>query len=122
MTLSARPHHLIGSHEQPSIRAQVRAGTGGDEAAMWAADLVRMFSRYAAEQGWKVQPVSTNEGESGGIKEAVIQVGLAILPSCPSCLYAQVSWRLNLPSPAWEVRLQPLCGLSMCAATAQSVT
>ena len=68
-------HGMRGGSPVSSVCAmQVRAGTGGDEAALWAADLVRMFTRYATEQGWKVQPVNTNAGESGGIKEAVIQV------------------------------------------------
>ena len=53
---------------------QVRAGTGGGEAALWAADLLRMYTRYAATQNWKVNTLNLNEGEGGGFKEAVIQV------------------------------------------------
>ena len=52
---------------------QVRAGTGGDEAAIWAADLVRMYQRYAAIQGWKVSFLTASDAELGGFKEAVLQ-------------------------------------------------
>lgn len=53
---------------------QVRAGTGGGEAALWASDLLRMYSKYAAEQRWKVDILNLSEAESGGYKEAVVQV------------------------------------------------
>lgn len=53
--------------------AQVRAGTGGEEAALWAADLMRMYEKYAEEQGWKMSEVSSTEAESGGYKEIVMQ-------------------------------------------------
>ena len=53
---------------------EIRAGTGGDEAALFAGDLFRMYERYAAEQGWKVEPVSMNASEVGGFKEIVANV------------------------------------------------
>ncbi|MXP28305.1 peptide chain release factor 1 [Porphyrobacter algicida] len=53
---------------------EIRAGTGGDEAALFAADLYRMYERFAAEQGWKVEPVSMNANEIGGFKEVVANV------------------------------------------------
>ncbi len=53
---------------------EIRAGTGGDEAALFAADLYRMYERYAAEQGWKVEPVSMNASDIGGFKEIVATV------------------------------------------------
>jgi protein subunit release factor A len=53
---------------------QVRAGTGGGEAALWAAELLRMYTKYAGLQNWKVNVINTSEGEGGGLKEAVIQV------------------------------------------------
>ena len=53
---------------------EIRAGTGGDEAALFAGDLFRMYERYAAEQGWKVEPVSMNASEVGGFKEIVASV------------------------------------------------
>lgn len=52
----------------------MRAGTGGGEAALWAADLLRMYNKYAATQNWKVSTLNLNEVEGGGLKEAVIQV------------------------------------------------
>ena len=53
---------------------EIRAGTGGDEAALFAADLFRMYERYAAEQGWKVETISTNASDIGGFKEVVANV------------------------------------------------
>jgi len=53
---------------------EIRAGTGGDEAALFAADLYRMYERYAADQGWKVEPVSVNASDIGGFKEIVAHV------------------------------------------------
>jgi peptide chain release factor 1 len=50
---------------------EIRAGTGGDEAALFAADLFRMYEKYAAEQGWKVEVVSVSASEVGGFKEIV---------------------------------------------------
>ncbi len=53
---------------------EIRAGTGGDESALFAADLTRMYTRYAAAQGWKVEVMSANESELGGYKEIVLRV------------------------------------------------
>ena len=54
---------------------EVRAGTGGDEAAIFASDLLRMYTRYAADQGWKVVPISTSDISGGnGYKEALVQI------------------------------------------------
>jgi peptide chain release factor 1 len=53
---------------------EIRAGTGGDEAALFAGDLFRMYERYAASRGWRVEIVSTSEGEMGGYKEIVASV------------------------------------------------
>ncbi|MCD6498445.1 MAG: peptide chain release factor 1 [Deltaproteobacteria bacterium] len=53
---------------------EIRAGTGGEEAALFAGDLFRMYSRYAERQGWKVEIMSRSESESGGIKEIVALV------------------------------------------------
>jgi peptide chain release factor 1 len=53
---------------------EIRAGTGGDEAALFAADLYRMYERYAAEQGWKVEMVSASASDVGGFKEVVANV------------------------------------------------
>src|SRR3546814_21173323 len=53
---------------------EIRAGTGGDEAALFAGDLLRMYSRYADTQGWKVELISANAAEVGGYKEVVASV------------------------------------------------
>lgn len=53
---------------------EVRAGTGGDEAAIFAGDLFKMYSRYAERQGWKVEVISASEGEHGGFKELIANV------------------------------------------------
>lgn len=53
---------------------EIRAGTGGDEAALFAADLFRMYERYAAEQGWKVEVISMNASDIGGFKEVVANI------------------------------------------------
>jgi peptide chain release factor 1 len=53
---------------------EIRAGTGGDEAALFAADLFRMYERFAAEQGWKVDVISANASELGGFKEVIAHV------------------------------------------------
>ena len=53
---------------------EIRAGTGGDEAALFAADLYRMYERFAAEQGWRVELISANVSDIGGFKEVVAHV------------------------------------------------
>ncbi len=53
---------------------EIRAGTGGDEAALFAADLYRMYERYAAEQGWRMEMISANASDIGGFKEVVANV------------------------------------------------
>jgi len=60
--------------ENASAVLEVRAGTGGDEAALFAGDLFRMYSRYAANRGWKVEIDSATEGEAGGYKEIIATV------------------------------------------------
>ena len=53
---------------------EIRAGTGGDEAALFAGDLFRMYERYAAKQGWKTEILSLSEGSKGGLKEVIAEV------------------------------------------------
>jgi peptide chain release factor 1 len=53
---------------------EIRAGTGGDEAALFAGDLFRMYERYAATQGWKTEVLSLSEGTKGGLKEVIAEV------------------------------------------------
>jgi peptide chain release factor 1 len=53
---------------------EIRAGTGGDEAALFAGDLFRMYERYAAEQGWRFEVVSASDGDAGGFKEIIATI------------------------------------------------
>ena len=57
-----------------NIVVEVRAGTGGDEASIFAGDLYRMYSKYCSDKGWKVDVVSTSDGTSGGFKEIIFEV------------------------------------------------
>ena len=61
-------------NDEKNIMLEIRAGTGGDEASIWAGDLVRMYSRYAESQGWRVKLVSESPAEMGGFKEAVLEI------------------------------------------------
>jgi peptide chain release factor 1 len=61
-------------NDDKNIMLEIRAGTGGDEAGIWAGDLVRLYSRYAERQGWRVKLVSESLAEAGGFKEAIIEV------------------------------------------------
>ena len=57
-----------------NVILEVRAGTGGDEAALFAGDLFRMYTRYAENQGWKVELLSSAESEAGGFKEVIAMI------------------------------------------------
>ena len=57
---------------------EIRAGAGGDEAAIFAGDLFRMYSRYAETQGWRVEVMNANEGEHGGFKEVIANVSVMV--------------------------------------------
>ncbi|MTJ11599.1 peptide chain release factor 1 [Anabaena sp. UHCC 0187] len=61
-------------NDDKNIMLEIRAGTGGDEASIWAGDLLRMYSRYADVQGWKVKLVSESLGEMGGFKEVILEI------------------------------------------------
>jgi peptide chain release factor 1 len=60
--------------DERNVIIEIRAGTGGDEASLFAGDLFRMYERYAAKQGWKVEVVSASEGSMGGYKEIVAEI------------------------------------------------
>ena len=60
--------------DEKSAILEIRAGTGGDEAALFAGDLFRMYQRYAELHGWRVEIVSTSEGTAGGFKEIIAEV------------------------------------------------
>ena len=53
---------------------EIRAGTGGDEAALFAADLYRMYEKFATEQGWRIEMISANANELGGFKEVIANI------------------------------------------------
>jgi len=57
-----------------NVILEIRAGTGGDEASLFAGDLFRMYERYAAKQGWKVEVISASEGSVGGYKEIIAEL------------------------------------------------
>ena len=75
--LEATLHVLLlpkDAADEKNAILEIRAGTGGDEAALFAGDLMRMYQRYAEERSWKVDLLSLSETDLGGIKEAVVQV------------------------------------------------
>ncbi len=60
--------------EGKNVIVEIRAGTGGDEAALWAADLYRMYTRYADRRGWSYEMISSSENGIGGFKECIFQI------------------------------------------------
>ena len=67
---------LLPKDEADAMNAiiEVRAGTGGDEAALFAGDLLRMYQRYAELRGWKTELMSSADSDQGGVKEAVLAI------------------------------------------------
>ncbi|HMF14732.1 MAG TPA: PCRF domain-containing protein, partial [Gemmataceae bacterium] len=65
---------LVGGEDYGSLIMEIRAGTGGDEAALFAGDLYDMYTHYARDHGWRVEGISFNPGEQGGFKEVVFGV------------------------------------------------
>ena len=61
-------------NDERNLFLEIRAGTGGDEAALFAGDLLRMYTRYAERQGWRVEIISASDSELGGYKEAIVRV------------------------------------------------
>jgi peptide chain release factor 1 len=61
-------------HDDSNLFLEIRAGTGGDEAAIFAGDLFRMYSRYAESRGWSIEVLSCNDGEHGGYKEVIARL------------------------------------------------
>ena len=75
--LQAELHELLlprDPHDDRDAIMEIRAGTGGDEAALFAADLLRMYTRFAERRGLVVETISISEGNVGGIREAIIAV------------------------------------------------
>ena len=60
--------------DENNVFIEIRAGTGGDEAAIFAGDLYKMYSRYAESQGWRVELISQREGDHGGYKEVIARL------------------------------------------------
>jgi len=60
--------------DERNVILEIRAGTGGDEAALFAGDLFRMYERYATNQGWKVEIITASEGSMGGYKEVIAEI------------------------------------------------
>jgi peptide chain release factor 1 len=60
--------------DERNVILEIRAGTGGDEASLFAGDLFRMYERFAAKEGWKVEIISASEGTMGGFKEAIAEI------------------------------------------------
>ena len=65
---------LAGDENYDSLIVEIRAGTGGDEAAIFAGDLYNMYSHYARDLGWKVEDISFSAGEHGGYKEVIFSI------------------------------------------------
>jgi peptide chain release factor 1 len=61
-------------NDEKNVILEIRAGTGGDEAALFAADLFRMYSRYAERQGWRIEVMSSSESGTGGLKEVIASI------------------------------------------------
>ncbi len=78
--ISALEHHMRllllprDAADERNVILEVRAGTGGDEAAIFAGDLFRMYQRYAAAQNWRVEVISASDGEHGGYKEVIANI------------------------------------------------
>ncbi|MCC5862665.1 MAG: PCRF domain-containing protein, partial [Gammaproteobacteria bacterium] len=68
--------HLVAvdPRDEGNVFLEIRAGTGGDEAALFAGDLFRMYSRYAEQRGWQVEILSASHGEQGGYREIIARV------------------------------------------------
>ncbi len=61
-------------NDDKNIFLELRAGAGGDESALFVADVFKMYSRYAEQMGWKIEIISTNDGTAGGYKELIAQI------------------------------------------------
>jgi len=97
--------------DERNVILEIRAGTGGDEASLFAGDLFRMYERYAAEEGWKVEVIAANEGTMGGFKRSSRRFAAAApTPSSSSNRASTGSSACLRPRPpdAFTPRPQPL--------------
>ena len=86
MTLALLPKDPL---DDKNIMLEIRAGTGGDEAGIWAGDLWRMYQRYAQQEGWKAAIVSQSPADSGGYKEIVVEL-------VGDSVYSQLKWEAGV--------------------------
>ena len=103
--------------DEKSIILEIRGGTGGDEAALFAGDLFRMYERYAANHGWKVTVMEESPGEMGGFKEIIANVsgkgvyarGVSIPrpPPWPCCRKSRRSTSISAPKISASIRCAP---------------
>ena len=77
-------------NDEKNVVLEIRAGTGGDEATLFAAEIFRMYSRFAETRRWKVEVTSASESAAGGLKEvtALISGGKVTLAATPLCAAA----------------------------------
>ena len=61
-------------NDEKNVIVEIRAGTGGDEAALFAAELFRMYSRFTERQGWKIDVMSSSDSDGGGLKEVIASI------------------------------------------------
>ena len=61
-------------NDEKNVMFEIRAGTGGDEAAIWASDLLKLYSKYAITQGWKTRVVSQSDSEAGGCRDVTLEI------------------------------------------------
>jgi len=75
LELELRTHLMpVDPHDDANIFLEIRAGTGGDEAAIFSGDLFRMYQRYTESQGWKLEILSQRDGDHGGFKEIISRI------------------------------------------------
>ena len=72
-----------------NIMLEIRSGTGGEEAALWAADLFKMYQKYAENQGWKMTLMSMSEAESGGYREVTANI-------TGEAVYSKLKWEAGV--------------------------
>jgi peptide chain release factor 1 len=75
--------------DERDIMLEIRAGAGGDEAGIWAGDLLRMYQRYAQAQGWKAGMISSTVADAGGYKEVILQI-------TGDSVYSKLKWEAGV--------------------------
>ena len=92
-------------NDDRNVVLEIRAGTGGDEAALFASDLFRMYSRYAERRGWKLDVLSMSETGVGGLKEATATIAACI--ACSACRLPRRAAAFTRPRPPSQCYLRP---------------